>query len=275
MNRPYNKHISLLKYKHIFSWTKRVYLHSKKNLKFFMKVRSSGFIFLILFCLSAGYIFSGCSSGTETDYEKPDVNKENPDKKTDPDYNSNVTNSEIFSTARTEQQNEMYSPSHDSTYLYWLNNKLLVLGWTTKCNVFALNTLFRSGYKTPNVNTLCRDMFDTTRFNDIFPYLPLSNKSLIRYLQKDTADDHTEEIKDLRIKLTEEMKRKLQPGDLVIWKGHVILFEKFVLSKTKNYAMAWWAGTSQADNGDNVINNVIYGKYPIEGDFIVRRPVKK
>lgn len=241
-----------------------------------MKLRTSGFIFLILLSLSAGFIFSGCTSGS---YE-PDTENEppkSPEKQNEntSDNGSNVTNSEVFSVARTEQQNPMYSPSHDSTYLYWLNNKLLVLGWTTKCNIFALNTLFRSGYKTPTVNTLCRDMYDTTRFNDIFPYIPLRTRNMIRALQSDTTEDHTSEIIELKKKYTEELKRVLEPGDLIVWKGHVILFENFVNSKSKLYAMAWWAGTSQQDNGENVMNNVIYGKYPIEGEFVVRRPQKK
>jgi hypothetical protein len=41
------------------------------------------------------------------------------------------------------------------------------------------------------------------------------------------------------------------------------------------YAQAWWSGTSQEDNNDNVINNVKYGKYPLKGNYIVRRPIKK
>ncbi|CAN5409480.1 hypothetical protein BH10BAC5_BH10BAC5_08320 [soil metagenome] len=239
-----------------------------------MTIRSSKIFFLILFIFSSAFILSGCTSGNyEDESERSKTNQEQNDNSDT--NNENSSNSELFSTAKIEQQNEMYSPSHDSTYLYWLNNKLLVLGWTTKCNIFALNTLFKSGYKTPKVNTLCRDMFDTTRFNDIFPVVPLKLKNSIRSLQADTSDDHSEEIIELKLKYPEEIKRTLQPGDLVIWKGHVILFDKFIPSKKKLYVMAWWAGTSQQDNGDNVINNVIYGKYPIEGDFVIRRPQKK
>ncbi len=241
-----------------------------------MTKRSYKIFFLISFLISSSFIFNGCTSGSyEPDTDDSNKNPPKEKSKEPTDYNTSETNSALFSTAKTEQLNPMYSPSVDSTYLYWLNNKLLVLGWTTKCNIFALNTLYKSGYKTPKVNTLCRDMFDTTRFNDIFPYIPLKTRFTIEYLKNDTTEDHSEEITQLRMRLTEEMKNTLQQGDMVIWKGHVILFDKFVPSKKKLYAMAWWAGTSQADNGDNVLNNVIYGKYPIEGSFIIRRPQKR
>jgi len=208
-------------------------------------------IFRIIFILSVPIIFSSCSSNVsyEEPPEVPDVPHEpNTNNPNNPDeYSSEVNGSMILSQARIEQMNQMYSPSQDSTYLYWLGNKLILLYNTTKCNVYALNTLQKSGFKTPKVNALCRDLYDTTRFNDIFPYVTITDNSDIR------------------------------KGDLVIWKGHVILFDYlFPPNKQKRvYAQAWWAGTSKPDNGDNVINNVIYGKYELKGDFVVRRPIRQ
>ncbi len=69
--------------------------------------------------------------------------------------------------------------------------------------------------------------------------------------------------------------RSAQKGDLIVWKGHVVIYEGKVASKKDTYVTAWWAGTRQKDNGDNIQNNVIYGKYKISGDYVVRRPVKK
>lgn len=152
----------------------------------------------------------------------------------------------IMNIAATEQNREMYSPKKDTTYLYWLNNQLSLLRGSTKCNIFALNVLYKSGHKTPKTNALCRDLVDTTRFKDILPVVGV----------KDISD--------------------ARKGDLIVWKHHVIIFEK-LSQKIKNdmYVAAWWAGTSQKDNGDNIRNNVIYGKYKLNGNFIVRRPVKK
>jgi len=201
--------------------------------------------FSIIFLICSALIFASCSSSTE--YEDT-ASKE----KTETNENTiNVPYSEengtkILTQAQIEQQNRMYSPSVDSTYLYWLGNKLILLYNTTKCNVYALNTLQKSGFKTPKVNALCRDLFDTTRFNEIFPYVPISDVSDIR------------------------------KGDLVIWKSHVILFD-YVLPPNKQnrvYAKAWWAGTSKPDDGETVINNVIHGKYELKGSYIVRRPIR-
>ena len=208
------------------------------------------FIFRIIFLLSVPIIFSSCSSYSSYE-EPPDVpeipqepnsnNPNNPD-----DYYSEANGSMILSQARIEQMNGMYSPSQDSTYLYWLGNKLILLYNSTKCNVFALNTLQKSGFKTPKVNALCRDLYDTTRFNEVFPYVTINDLS------------------------------EIKKGDLVIWSGHVILFDYLhAPNKQKRiYAQAWWAGTSQADNGSNIMNNVIYGKYELKGNFVVRRPVR-
>ncbi|MBL7127641.1 MAG: hypothetical protein ISS16_01510 [Ignavibacteria bacterium] len=151
----------------------------------------------------------------------------------------------IIQTAAVEQQNEMYSPKKDSVYLYWLDNQLLVIKNSTKCNIFALNTLFKAGFKTPTVNALTRDLMDKTKFTDVLPIINIS--------------DPEEIIK----------------GDLIAWYGHVIIFDYLVKKKNKIYAQAWWSGTSQEDNNDNVINNVKYGKYPLKGNYIVRRPIKK
>jgi hypothetical protein len=60
-----------------------------------------------------------------------------------------------------------------------------------------------------------------------------------------------------------------------VWNGHVIIFESLTKIKSDLYALAWWAGTQQSDNGDNIKNNVCYGKYKLTGYYVVRRPVKK
>lgn len=152
----------------------------------------------------------------------------------------------IMNAAAREQNREMYSPKKDSTYLYWLDNQLSLLKGSTKCNIYALNVLHKSGHKTPKTNALCRDLVDTTRFKDILPLIG---------------------VKDIS---------RARKGDLIVWKHHVIILEKFHQQiKNDLYVMAWWAGTSQKDNGDNIRNNVIYGKYKLSGNFIVRRPVKK
>jgi hypothetical protein len=150
----------------------------------------------------------------------------------------------IINIAEKEQQNEMYSPSVDTTHLYWINKKIVLRG-ATKCNIFALNTLYKAGFKTPTVNALCKDLADTSRFTDIFPVVGIGDP---------------------------ESAKK---GDLVVWKGHVIIFESLVKIKKDIYALAWWSGTGQADNGDNIINNVCHGKYKLNGYYVVRRPVKK
>lgn len=202
-------------------------------------------IFRLIFLISVTIVLSSCSSSTEYDVEVKTENTETNENNSEVTY-SEESGSKIISQAQIEQQNRMYSPDVDSTYLYWLNNKLILLYNTTKCNVYALNTLQKSGFKTPKVNALCRDLYDTTRFNEIFPYVPITDLSDIR------------------------------KGDLVIWKGHVILFDYLFPPNKQNriFAKAWWAGTSKPDDGITVINNVIYGKYELKGNFIVRRPVK-
>ena len=62
---------------------------------------------------------------------------------------------------------------------------------------------------------------------------------------------------------------------MIVWNGHVIIFDYLIKTKEKIYAQAWWAGTRQKDNNVNVINNVKYGKYQLKGYYIVRRPIKE
>lgn len=201
-------------------------------------------IFRLIFLITVTVVLSSCSSSTEYEevpIEKTETNENNPEV-----IYSEENGHRILTQAQIEQQNKMYHPDVDSTYLYWLGNKLILLYNTTKCNVYALNTLQKSGFKTPKVNALCRDLFDTTRFNDIFPYVPITDLSEIR------------------------------KGDLVIWKGHVIIFDYLLPPNKQNrvFAKAWWAGTSKQDDGETVINNVIYAKYELKGNFVVRRPLK-
>ena len=150
----------------------------------------------------------------------------------------------IMKAAKEEQKNEMYSPEKDSTYLYWLDNRLIILYNSTKCNIYALNTLYIAGFKCPDVNTLTKDLMDETRFQDIFPVVNISEPE------------------------------EIMKGDIIVWYGHVIIFDYLIKKKNKIYAQAWWSGTSQEDNNDNVINNVKYGKYSLKGNYIVRRPIK-
>lgn len=204
-------------------------------------------IFLIIIFVLGLYLI-GCfpASQTEGD-ENTDKTEEKTEEKT-PEVTGvdEADGAKIMSIAASEQDKEMYSPKKDTTFLYWLNNRLARLKGYTKCNVFALNVLYKSGYKTPKENALCRDLVDTTRFTDIMPVVGI----------KDVSD--------------------AKKGDLIIWKHHVIIFEA-VTQQVKNdlYVTAWWAGTRQKDNGDNVRNNVIYGKYKLSGHYIVRRPLKK
>jgi len=151
----------------------------------------------------------------------------------------------ILNAARAEQDNEMYSPDYESTILYWLNDKVVYLNGSTKCNIYALNVLFKSGFKTPTVNALSRDLADTEKFTDILPVVGIQ-----------TVDD-------------------VKKGDIIAWNGHVIIFESLTKVQNDLYAVGWWAGTRQKDNGDNIKNNVCYGKYKLNGYYVVRRPVKK
>jgi len=197
-------------------------------------------IFVVPVVLLMIVCFSGCSGSSET--EESDIPKEAPEKET---VFTSPQSSVILSTAKFEQENFMYSPEADSTYLYWTNNELIILNGSTKCNIFALNVLFRSGYKTPESNALSADLYDTSNFKDIMPVIGINDFS------------------------------KAEKGDLIVWDYHVIIFESIVKINDENYALAWWAGTRQPDNDDNIKNNVCFGKYKLVGDFIVRRPLKK
>ena len=196
------------------------------------------YTFFVLLVLSGLVYISGCSGSKSTGNEETSESTETTSEE-------EAAGAIIIRTAQEEQQNDMYSKTKDSTYLYWLNNKLILLKNQTKCNIFALNTLFKAGFKTPSVNALTRDLVDTTKFADILPVIGISDPELAK------------------------------KGDLIVWNGHVIIFDELTKIKNDYYAKAWWAGTSQADNGDNVINNVIYGKYKLSGHYIIRRPIKK
>lgn len=193
--------------------------------------------FILFLFLSTGFLYLyGCSSSKTSETEEETA--------------AEVTYEEasgalIMNAAEDEQQNEMYTKANDLTYLYWLDNQKVRLKNRTKCNIYALNVLYKAGFKTPTVNTLTKDLVDTSKFKDILPIIGIS--------EYDNA----------------------KKGDLIAWNGHVIIFDYFVQIKKDMYAMAWWAGTSKKDNGDNVKNNVIHGKYKLNGYFVVRRPVRK
>ncbi len=201
-----------------------------KNIKY---LRYLGILILCIY-------ISACSSSNSDDNQPENTTDNNPTENT---YDE-ASGAAIITIAKDEQQNEMYSPSVVSTYLYWLDNRLISLKHATKCNIFALNVLYKAGFKTPKVNALTRDLFDTTKFEDVFPVVGVSDP---------------------------EAAAK---GDLIVWNGHVIIFESLVKIKKDMYALAWWAGTHQADNGDNVMNNVCYGKYKLSGNYVIRRPMK-
>lgn len=197
-------------------------------------------IYYLLLLLFTVIILASCGGGSYTNEENTETTTETTN--TTPYEESQ--GAAILNVAEKEQQNEMYSPSIDTTHLYWINKKIVLKG-ATKCNIFALNTIYKAGFRTPTVNALTRDLVDTSKFKDIFPIIGISDP---------------------------ESARK---GDLIVWNGHVIIFESLINIKKENYAMAWWSGTKQADNGDNILNNVCHGKYKLTGYYVVRRPVKK
>jgi hypothetical protein len=191
---------------------------------------------LFILLLAGSVILVGCSGSKTTESEE----EETPEISYKEAYGA-----VILSKAEEEQQNDMYTKSNDLTYLYWLENKPIHLKNRTKCNVYAINVLYKAGFKTPKTNVLTYDLVDTDKFTDILPVVGISDP---------------------------ESAKK---GDLIAWKGHVIIFDYLVQIKEDMYAMAWWAGTSQKDNGDNIMNNVVHGKYKLNGYFVIRRPVKK
>ena len=200
--------------------------------------------FFYLSCLAITFFITACSASNDRTDKSEENNK--PGSIENTESYSSVFN-KINKTAEEEQLNPMYSISEDTTFLYWLGNQIITLNNSTKCNIFALNVLYKAGFKCPEINTLTYDLMDTSKFKDIFP--------LINF------EDET------------DLVNKIRPGDLIIWNGHVIIFESLEKIKERLYAVAWWAGTRQEDNGENIINNVIHGKYPLDGNFIVRRPV--
>jgi hypothetical protein len=182
------------------------------------------------------FYFASCTGGSSTKESEEET-------KTEVSYEE-AQGALILSTAQVEQQNRMYAKSSDSTCLYWLNNKYIKLKNRTKCNIFVLNVLYKSGFKTPKSNALTKDLADTSMFQEILPVVGISDY--------ETA----------------------KKGDLIAWNGHVIIFDYLVKIKKDMYAQAWWSGTSQKDNGDNIINNIVYGKYKLNGYYVVRRPIK-
>ena len=196
-------------------------------------------LYILLFAAGTIYI-TGCSSSkTSTETEGKTETSSETESESEAQHGTLIIN-----TAREEQNNEMYSRENDETQLYWLNNKVIHLKNRTKCNIFALNTLYKAGFKTPKTNALSNDLADTSQFNDILPVVGISEP---------------------------ESAKK---GDILAWNGHVIIFDYLIKLKQELYAMAWWAGTSQKDNGDNILNNVVYGKYRLNGYYVIRRPVK-
>ena len=200
-------------------------------------VKKYRFYFFLSLLLGMIYL-SGCTSSKPSETEEEET--------TNPETGYEEAHGAIIlSAAADEQQNDMYTKANDLTYLYWLNNQEAHLKNRTKCNIYALNVLYKAGFKTPKTNALTKDLVDTSKFSDILPVVGISDY--------ETA----------------------KKGDLIVWNGHVIIFDYLVELKKDLYAMAWWAGTSQKDNGDNIMNNVVYGKYKLSGYYVVRRPVKK
>jgi hypothetical protein len=193
--------------------------------------------FYPLLIIPALFYFASCSGGSSSKESEEET-------KTEVSYEE-AHGAIILNMAREEQQKEMYAKSSDSTSLYWLNNKYIKLKNRTKCNIYALNVLYKSGFRTPKTNALTRDLVDTSQFQDILPVVGISDPEIAK------------------------------KGDLIAWNGHVIIFDYLEEIRNDIYAHAWWAGTSQRDNGDNILNNVVYGKYKLNGYYVIRRPLKK
>lgn len=192
---------------------------------------------IFLFCIAA--YLSGCSSSSENSEERKvetheTVSEENAEPGLD-----------LLRIASQEQNNRMYSRSCDTAYMYWLDSALLVTHGLTKCNVYLLNVLALSGYMTPSVNALAKDIYDTLMFRSELPVIAVNDIS------------------------------KARTGDVIAWKSHVILFESIIRAGEEEFVLGYWSGTESQDNGASIINNVCHGKYRLTGDFVVRRPVKK
>jgi len=202
-----------------------------------------------LFCVlvMTGFIvLNGCSGSGNYSEEKDEYENSNKDKSKTTSSISELEmekkRTQIVETAREEQQNEMYSSSNDSTYLYWINNP--VYGKFSKCNIFVMNVLYKAGCKCPYENVTTYDLMDTLRFNEILPVINISEGE------------------------------KLLKGDLIIWNGHVIIFESYVYEKNTEFVVAWRGGSKQPNNEIDIINDVAHGRYPLEEGYIVRRPVR-
>src|SRR5690348_2718735 len=115
-------------------------------------------LFLLLIFLLGIYLI-GCfpASRNRNDDTEETETTENTEGNTTENTGDESAGAAIINIAKDEQQNEMYKPSIEKTYLYWLNNKEIHLNNATKCNIFALNVLYNAGFKTPKVNALCRD----------------------------------------------------------------------------------------------------------------------
>lgn len=188
---------------------------------------------VIIFTIFA-IIFYSCSASEK---------KDNDDQRLQNYQNKDNYGEIIIKTALEEQNQPFYSPIVDTTYLYWLNNRIAILKNSSKCNIFLLNVLYKAGCKTPSINLLAKDLFEDSLYNDLFPIV-------------DIAD-----YKDIK------------RGDFLITQKHVIIFDSLTVKNGTFYAKAIWAGTKQHDNGDNIKNNVIYGLYPLDERFKVRRPI--
>jgi hypothetical protein len=205
-----------------------------------MKYHSASVFYFLFFV----FLLSGCIA-TKDNRQRDGKNNDEENNEINLNENKDLSDGDlIFKVAKIEQNKEMYSPDVDSTYLYWLKDKVIVLKNHSKCNIFALNTLFNAGFKCPKQNARTVDLKNESLFTDILPVIDINS-----------LDD-------------------IRKGDLIVWNGHVIIFEKLVKIKNDDYALAIWAGTRRPDNGKTIINNVSYGKYPLKGNFIVRRPVR-
>ncbi|MEO8514894.1 MAG: hypothetical protein ABI543_15150, partial [Ignavibacteria bacterium] len=148
-----------------------------KNRKLLYLALILSFSLYLTGCFPASRTEEDTEDKTETTEEKNDEGKNDEGKNNEVTETGDANGAKIMKIAASEQNKEWYSPSVDSTYLYWLNNQLIVLNGSTKCNIFALNVLYKSGFKTPKVNALCRDLVDKDKFTDILPIVGVSDIS--------------------------------------------------------------------------------------------------
>jgi len=126
-----------------------------------LKFQISNFKLLLALIVCALIILNGCSGSHEYSEEN--------------DESENEKGIQIVEIAKEEQKNEMYSTSNDSTFYYWLNNQIHTLENFSKCNIFAMNVLYKAGCKCPEVNVTTYDLMDTTMFGDILPLVKVSD----------------------------------------------------------------------------------------------------